>query len=164
MKVYIANIESVNENLDGYVTLLHKKQQVRANKYQNQTRKLQFVLGHLMVVCCGKTYTSMAYKDKFVVVAAASNAPVGIDIENVTIECNYKDDDKIDAKSLNDYYKQFARSKSIYKLGVRSKCVRFMRYQDYLICVSCAHYFDMPKLHKFDLDHFVATSPRDEIA
>lgn len=113
-------------------------------------------MGHLIVNSCNKKHTSIAHKDNFVVVAMASDAPVGIDIENATIQRDFVSASEImgidTPKSLNDFYKKFTQIEASYKLGVKPRCTRHMRYGDYLICMTSSHRFEMPRLRKFDIE------------
>lgn len=158
MKIYIANIDSISKDPDFYASFLPVNQQKRVTRFQNSTRKSQFILGHLMVLACDKKHTSIAHKDKFVVVAAASNALVGIDIENTTIERDFVQASQLInlpvPKSLNDFYRNFTLAEAAYKLGGRPRYRRFIRYNDYLICVVSSRYFDGHKLNKFNPDSF----------
>ena len=161
MQVFIANIDSISKTPDVYSALLSPNDKTRLLEFQNQTRKLQFILGHLMADNCGEKYTCIAHKDKLVVVAASSNTPVGIDIENTTIERDFNASAELmnftKPKSLDDFYKSFTESEAIYKLGTTPKCTRFMRYGDYLICVTSTQDFETPNLCKFDVNSILTT-------
>lgn len=155
MNIFIANIDSISKNPDKYVALLSKSDQARVHTFQKQTRKLQFILGHLMADNCGEKYNSIAHRDNLVVVAA-SDFPVGIDTENITIERDFVASAELmnftTPKSLNDFYKSFTESEAVYKLGASPKCTRFINYGDYLICVVSTHVFEMPNLSEFNVD------------
>lgn len=154
MQVFIANIDSISKNPDIYSALLSSKDKTRLSEFQNQTRKLQFILGHLMADKCGAKYTCIAHKDKWVVVVASEN-PVGIDIENTTVERDFVAAAELmnfaRPASLDDFYKSFTESEATYKLGTIPKCTRFMRHGDYLICVCATRSFTLPRLHEFDV-------------
>lgn len=156
MQVFIANIDSISKNVNDYVVLLSPEHQARAKKFQKQTRKLQFVLGHLMVDNIGKKYTSIAHKDNLVVVATASNASVGIDIENVSVKRDFVSAAGLmgtkTPKTLHDFYKLFTEAEATYKLGEKADCVHFISYGDYLICVVANRQFAVPHLIPFDAD------------
>ena len=161
MKIFIANIDSISKNPDLYATMLPKHHQARVAKFQNQTRKLQFILGHLMTKYSGKIHTSIAHKDKWVIVAAASNALVGIDIENATIERDFVGAAELVGlpapKNKNEFYKNFTLAEATYKLGTKPRYHRYMRYGDYIICMTSTRFFDMPRLRKFDVNLFCSS-------
>ena len=155
MQVFIANIDSISKTPDVYSALLWDKHKSRLSKFQNQTRKLQFILGHLMADNCGKTYTSIAHKDKWVVVASDMDTPVGIDIENTSVERDFVGAAELmhltEPKSLNDFYKSFTKAEAIYKLGTAPKCTHFIQFGNYLICVTSIQDFDTPQLEHYDV-------------
>ena len=154
MQVFIANIDSISKNPDIYSALLSPKCQTRLSEFQNQTRKLQFILGHLMADKCGKKYTSIAHKDKWVVVVE-SDIPVGIDIENTTIKRDFNAAAELmhfaRPASLDDFYKSFTESEAVYKMSTESKCTRFIEFGDYLICITSTQDFPTPNLQEYDV-------------
>ena len=160
MQVFIANIDSISKNPDIYSALLSSKDKTRLSEFQNQTRKLQFILGHLMADKCGAKYTCIAHKDKWVVVAASAELPVGIDIENTTVGRDFNAAAELmnfaKPKSLDDFYKSFTESEATYKLGTAPKCTRFMRYGDYLICITSTQDFNTPELQEYDVESILS--------
>ena len=104
----------------------------------------------------GKKFVSIAHKDKIVVVATASNAMVGVDIENMTHKRDFVEMSKMmnfkTPKSLDKFYKSFTEYEATYKLGVKPTCVRFICFGDYLICVVANKDFAMPHLRRFNVD------------
>lgn len=164
MQVFIANIDSISKNPDEYMALLSPQDRVRASAFHKQTRKLQFILGHLMANKVGGKYTSIAHKDKFVVVATASNASVGIDIENTTVKRDFVSASAImgikTPKTLQDFYHSFTEFEATYKLSMAPVCTRFITYGDYLICVTANHEFAAPRLRNFDITSI--SSPNQE--
>jgi phosphopantetheinyl transferase len=161
MKVFIANINSISKNPDAYTALLSPTHRARVQKFKNENRKLQFILGHLMADSCGKKHTSIAHKDCLVVVAAASNAPVGIDIENATIDRDFVGAAELMhlpiPKDKKEFYRLFTFAEATYKLGMRAHCRQFMRHGDYIICIASTRHFDMPRLTKFDAGALLPT-------
>ena len=153
MQVCIADIDSISKNPDYFVALLSPRDQKRVSQYKKQTRKLQFILGHLMADASGKKYTSVAHRDNLVVVASADNTPVGIDIENMSVKRDFIGAAELmglpEPKSAKDFYKSFTKYEAIYKLGMDSKCTDFIEYGDYLICVTATREFQTPRLRKF---------------
>ena len=154
MQVFIADIDSISKNADDYVALLPAGDCARVAKFQRQTRKLQFILGHLMVAHVGKKYTSISHKDNLVVVATASNARVGVDIENASVKRDFvAAAELMDAKTpktLHDFYKMFTESEATYKLGTVPTCKHFITHGDYLICVVANKDFAMPHPKHFN--------------
>lgn len=154
MQVFIADIDSISKNADDFMALLSAGDRARATKFQRQTRKLQFILGHLMVASVGKKYTSIAHRDNLVVVATASNARVGVDIENASVKRDFVGATELmgakTPKTLFDFYKMFTESEATYKLGIAPICTHFITHGDYLICVVANKDFAMPRLKDFN--------------
>jgi len=164
MQVFIADIDSISKNPDDYLALLSPEDKLRATKFQKHTRKLQFILGHLMVNSIGKKYTSIAHKDRFVVVASAQNTPVGIDIENVSVERDFVAGAALAGlkapKTLFDFYKFFTESEATYKLDAPSDCTRFIMHDDYLICIVSTRQFVVPRLTFFDAESILTAKKK----
>ncbi len=154
MQVFIADIDSISKNADDYVVLLSAGDRARAAKFQKQTRKLQFILGHLMVARVGKKYTSIAHRDNWVVVATASNARVGVDIENASVKRDFVAAAELmgerPPKNLHDFYKMFTESEATYKLGTAPARTHFITHGDYLICVVSNKDFAVPRPKDFN--------------
>ena len=159
MQIFIADIDSISKNTDDYLSWLTPEHQARAKKFQKRTRKLQFILGHLIVDKIGKKYSSIAHKDKLVVVATASNTPVGVDIENVSIKRDFVNAAVIAGiktpKTLYDFYKLFTEAEAAYKLGEKPVCTHFIDYGYYLICITANHKFTLPHLEFLDIRSFL---------
>ena len=164
MQVFIADIDSISKNPDAFIAMLAPADRVRATKFKKTTRKLQFILGHLMVDKVGKKYTSIAHKDKLVVVATASNASVGIDIENISVKRDFvaaSDVMGVKApKTLYEFYKLFTETEATYKLGTTPLCTHFITYGDYLICITANHEFAIPHVNYFDIESFLVTEKK----
>lgn len=164
MQVFIADIDSISKNLDAFIAMLSPTDIARAKKFQKTTRKLQFVLGHLIVNKVGKKYTSIAHKDKLVVVATAANTPVGIDIENVSVKRDFVAASDVmgikTPKTLYGFYKLFTESEATYKLGTTPVCTYFIPRGDYLICVTANHQFSKPSLKPFNAVSFLVTEKK----
>ena len=155
MQIFIADIDSISKNADDYGPLLSAGDRARVTKFQKQTRKLQFILGHLMVAAVGKKYTSIAHRDNLVVVATASNARVGVDIENVSVQRDFVGAAELmgakTQKTLHDFYKMFTESEATYKLGAAPACTHFITHGDYLICVVANKDFAKPRPKDFNV-------------
>ena len=164
MQVFIANIDSISKSPERYSVLLLPKHQIRLSQFQNQTRKLQFILGHLIADNCGKAYVSIAHKDKLVVVATDADTPVGIDIENTSVKRDFIAASELmnltPPASLNDFYRLFTESEAIYKLGKTPKCTKFMQYGEYLVCITAMHEFDNPYLEHYDVSALLAAKKK----
>ncbi len=156
MKVFIANIDWIKDDPEKYAALLSPRHYVRALKYTDETQKLQFILGRLMAKYSGKKYTSIAACEKLVVVAAASNTHVGVDIANVNAEYEMPEPNpriKLPApRNKKEELRNMSFTRAIYRLGTFARCRQFMRCRNYIICVTAARRFEMPRLRKFNPD------------
>lgn len=161
MQVFIANIDSISKEPDTYLALLSPTDQERATKFHRQSRRLQFILGHLMTDNIGQAHTSIAHKDKWVVVAASSNGPVGIDIENTSINRDFMAAATVmglnPPATLYDFYKDFTLAEATYKLGSEPTSTHFISHEDYLICVTATKQFALPQIHQFNVDSLLMT-------
>lgn len=164
MQIFIANIDSISKNPNDFMAMLSPADFAHAMKFKNKVRKLQFVLGHFMVDKIGRKHTSIAHKDKFVIVATAENMPVGVDIENTSVKRDFVEIAETmnfkTPKSLQDFYKHFTEYEATYKLGVKSACTHFITYGDYLICIVSNHQFAKPHLKTFNAELFL--TPKKE--
>ena len=144
MKVYMSTIDLIAENLGQYIKKLTPPQQSRAARFKNDTRRAQFVLGHLMANASGKRYISFGYIDNLVVVAASNTAPVGVAISDATAEYDMdaitRDMELAESKTKNEFLR---------KIGAHPWSRLFMRHGNYIICMCSSRAFDMPKLNKF---------------
>lgn len=158
MKVYIANISLINKNPDAYIELLPPRHRARALKYTDNRQKSQFVLERLMVVASGKKYTSHATCDDIVVVAAASNGRVGIDIANANQDYEIPESRDLriinlpEARNKKERIRMHTFINAIFRLGTFARCRQFMRHGDYVICITSTRFFDMPRLRKFSIE------------
>ena len=158
MKVYIANINSISQNPDLYAELLSPRHRARALKYRDNRQKSQFILGRLMAASSGKKYTSYAAYDDIVVVAAASNGRVGIDIADANQDCEIPESRDLRIINLPDAHNKKERIRTrtfmnaIFRLGAFARCRQFMRHGDYVICIASTRFFDMPRLRKFNIE------------
>ena len=153
MKVYMSTIDLITGNLAAYAALLTPPQQQRAARFKSDTRRAQFILGHLMANSTGKRYISIGYLDNIVVVAASNTAAVGIAICDANAEY---DTDAITAamklpesKTRNEFLRNMTFARAKYKIGAHPWSRLFMRYGNYIICMCSSRAFDMPKLNKF---------------
>ena len=160
MQIFIANIDSISKHSDIYSALLLPVNRARLSEFKNKNRKLQFILGHLMTDKCDEKYTSIAHKDNFVVIATDSKQPVGIDIENTDIKRDFiglAETLKMrQPKSLEDFYKMFTEFEAAYKMGSKPICTKFIKHNNYLICVTSTTNFETPKLNLFDVNSLLS--------
>ena len=160
MKIFIANIDSISKHSDIYSALLLPVHRARLSEFKNEKRKLQFILGHLMADKRDEKYTSIAHKDNFVVIATDSKQPVGIDIENTDIKRDFiglAETLKMrQPKSLDDFYKMFTEFEAAYKMGSKPICTKFIKHNNYLICITSTTNFKTPKLNLFDINSLLS--------
>ncbi len=153
MKVYMSNIDLITGNLDAYAARLTPPQQARAARFKTDTRRAQFILGHLMANSTGKRYISFGYIDNLVVVAASNTAPVGVAISDATAEYDMaaitRDMGLPESKTKNEFLRNMTFARAKYKIGAHPWSRLFMRYGKYVICMCSSRAFDMPKLNKF---------------
>ena len=152
MKVYMSNIEQI-KNISDLEKNLSESELTRYNKFVNKRRKLQYLLSHSIVkkatgenIITDKSgapmiksgFVSIAHKDKMVLVAI-SNSPVGIDVENTSVERDFIRQSELlglpPTKDRKDFYKNFVEYESRYKFGkkVNLAKVRFFESGKYLI-------------------------------
>ncbi len=153
MKVYMSTIDLIAENLGQYIKKLTPPQQSRAARFKNDTRRAQFVLGHLMANASGKRYISFGYIDNLVVVAASNTAPVGVAISDATAEYDMdaitRDMELAESKTKNEFLRNMTFARAKYKIGAHPWSRLFMRHGNYIICMCSSRAFDMPRLNKF---------------
>ena len=153
MKVYMSSIDLIANNLPAYAKMLNSAQQARAARFKTNTRRAQFILGHLMANATGKRYISFGYLDDMVVVAASNTAPVGIAISDATAEYDMesitRDMNLPESKTQNEFLRNMTFARAKYKIGAHPWSRLFMRYGKYIICMCSSRVFDMPKLNKY---------------
>lgn len=153
MKVYISTLDLISKNVTAYAKKLNPAQQVRAAKFKDNTRRMQFILGHLMANATGKSYISIGYIDDMVVVAASNTAPVGIAIADATQEYNTnaitQELNLPESKTKNEFLRNMTFARAKFKIGSRPWSRLFMRHGHYIICLCSSRAFDMPKLNRF---------------
>ena len=153
MKVYMSNTDLIAKNLGAYAKKLNPAQQLRAARFKTDTRRAQFVLGHLMANATGKRYISFGYIDNLVVVAASNTAPVGVAISDTTVAYDVdaitRDMGLPESKTKNEFLRNMTFARAKYKIGAHPWSRLFMRYDKYVICMCSSRAFDMPKLNKF---------------
>lgn len=157
MKIYMSNTERIN-NIADMEQKLSASELAQYNKFNNKSRKLQYLVGHAIVKdVCGENvqtdengapylsnhFVSIAHKDNFVIVAI-SNDNVGIDIENTDSQRDFITQSELlglpKPHSLCDFYKEFVRYESKLKFGDNAQKYSqyFYRFNNYLICITTA--------------------------
>ena len=155
MKIYMSNIERTNDITD-MERKLSKSELAQYNKFNNKTRKKQYLVGHAIVKdVCGENvqtdengapylnngFISIAHKDNFVIVAI-SDEKVGIDIENTTVQRDFVAQSELlglpKTRSLWDFYKEFVRYESKLKFGndTQKYSQYFYKLNNYIICIT----------------------------
>ena len=152
MKIYMSNIEQI-KNMATLESKLSDAELIQYGKFSNNVRKLQYLLSHSIVKSvCGENvvvdknskptikngFISITHKDNIVIVAV-SQMPVGIDIENATIERDFIGESELlnlpKPKDKYDFYKNFVEYEARFKFGNGSANAYFYKDGDYLICV-----------------------------
>ena len=154
MKIYIANIERISKKSD-LLNKLSESELTQYNKFSNQKRKLQFLIGHAIVKdVCGenvktdntgapvlkKAFVSISHKDNLVIVAI-SDKYVGIDIENMNKKRDFKQISRFlglpvpDNKT--DFYKNFTHYEALFKYGnnITIPHKLFYKLNNYMTCL-----------------------------
>ncbi len=191
MKVFIADLSEII-NIQDFLTKnfdnLSLPEQKRYNRILQPLKQTQFLVGRMLIkeylkqgieiLPTGKpiakndkdTYISLSHSGQYIVFAISKN-PIGIDIENTSVNRNFKGiseflkfptpTDKI------DFYKNFTKFEAEYKLGKeyenKNKINEFYKLEDYILCISSVNsnsineklecYLTIPTLFikKFDL-------------
>ncbi len=159
MNIFITDLAKISKKsifMKKAAVLLNQRDKRRFDAMTCVNRKLQFLVGRLMIdrflgeefsiqksgkLVSKKGYLSLAHS-KNLVVLALSDAPVGVDVEYTLTKRNYR---KIcqflhlgDCHDPKDFYKLFTMYEADYKLGATTKKISHMFFlqKDYLICVA----------------------------
>ncbi len=157
MKIYMSNIEHINNTAD-LEKKLSESELTQYNKFNDEIRKLQYLVGHAMVmdVCkenvkiaengaptINNGFISIAHKDNWVIVAV-SDMKTGIDIENTTVERDFSELSRIlklpGVHTKQDFYKEFVRYESKIKFNgdIQGAHQYFYQMNKYIICIISA--------------------------
>ena len=147
-KIYNTNDLLSKINADEYKKYLSFHRKIRAN---------QFLVAHAIKndICNKFKYISISHKDNLVVVAA-SDYPIGIDIEKISEKRDWKLMAEFmgikNIDSCMDFYKQFTLAEARFKMG-NASIVNKMFYKtgEYIICVASGHKNLHPKWHSPEL-------------
>lgn len=140
MNIYISDLTTIC-NINDLINNLSKSDLERYQSFKRPSRAKQFLIAHTIKnnVSTKFKYTSIAHKDNFVIVAA-SNMPVGVDIENMQHERNFAEISKFmnfqDIKNSNDFYRAFTLSEAEYKVYPYTNLKHnFYKIKNYIICI-----------------------------
>lgn len=141
MQIYITDLSTIC-NQDDLVSKLSPSDLIKYKSFQRKIRTKQFLVAHTIANDIKKEfkYLSITHKDNFVIVAA-SNQPVGIDIEDASKERDFNLMAKFmnfqGAKNKDDFYREFTLYEAKYKLAINeTECVpRFFKLNRYMICI-----------------------------
>lgn len=168
MRVFISDLDEIIKKipLKLYESKLSDSDLSRYNSITNTNRKKQFLIGRMLVYSNLNTqfsvttqgqiihengYISLAHSKKYVVLII-SDKPVGIDIEYLNTKRNYKEISKFlgfeRVHSLLDFYKKFTAYEADFKSKIIAPYHRFIKYNDYLICLSTPNKINKPVLEK----------------
>lgn len=157
MNIYISDLNTICNKSD----LLAKLTAPELNKYNSfkrEKRANQFLVAHALKndIATDFQYTSISHSDNIVLVAA-SNTPIGVDIEKIDTKRDFKSMAKIigfeNIKTVTDFYKAFTYYESQYKMRPYTATNKqFYKIDDYIICIaSCTddilpHWFGVRKI------------------
>ena len=159
MKIYITDLKKIgkkNAFMKEYALCLTPKDKLRFDKITHIDRKLQFLVGRLMVYrflgasfkveksgkLTHKTkYLSLSHSHNLVILALSQN-PVGIDAEYTIKKRNFKNICHFlnwkNCTNLKEFYKLFTQYEADYKLGSQHKkrLHTFLLWKKFIICVA----------------------------
>ena len=141
MDIYISNLTDICNKTD-LLAKLTREQCARYLSFARQSRADQFLVAHSIANDLEKQfkYISISHKDNWVVVAASNN-PVGIDIENTAKQRKFANmADFMGVDSINApgaFYRMFTGAEAQYKMQpTTARIKRFYKLGDYMICIA----------------------------
>lgn len=140
MKIFIADLTTIC-NLDDLIIKLPQSDVEKYKSFKREIRAQQFLMAHYVKNQFDSEfkYTSIAHKDNFVIVAA-SNMPIGVDIEDASKNRDFKTMSEFmnfsNVKNADDFYRAFTEYEARYKMPTPD-CgrTRFYTIGNYMICV-----------------------------
>ena len=171
MQVFISDLSKISKKsifMEKYAPCLTKKDKECFEKMTHLDRKLQFLMGRLMIyrflgrrfkieksgkLTHKKSFLSLSHSGHLVVLAL-SHKPVGIDTENTSKKRNFKAIGKflgwencVDSK---EFYKSFTQYEADYKLGKEYKNPQhiFFSWKKFIICVASLS-ADQPEVFEY---------------
>lgn len=140
MHVYIADLNTIC-NQDDLSDKLSLNDFTRYRSFARKIRAKQFLFSHLIADGFRDEfrYISIAHKDKFVVIAA-SNSPIGVDIEDISKRRDFISLAEFmgfnNVESLDDFYRLFTLYEAKYKAASNTNLKEhFYKLGDYMICI-----------------------------
>ena len=173
MKVYIADLNCFRNQSGKIAQLNEKLSESDAQRYldfNNENRKLQFLVGHAMVfdvlkkcpwtdengrLCVQGAWVSLAHRDSMVVLAI-DDEPVGVDVENTEITRDFPALNAVlgyDADASADtFYRNFVRGEAVLKRGCNDAWVQYWTMGKYLIALAGAHQKNEVEWNGYQID------------
>lgn len=169
MKVYMSNIEKI-QNTKDLETKLSESELSRLNQFNNEKRRLQYLVGHAMVRdICGENikvdlngalsiesgFVSISHKDNLVFVAV-SNKKIGIDIENADINRDFISLSNVSGflpvDDKNTFYKNFTKAEADFKFGSNSEYANhyFYWFNNYILSIAALETNDNILFFEYD--------------
>lgn len=140
MNIFISDLTTVC-NTDDMICNLSPNDLVRYKSFVCPKRAKQFLVAHSIKnkIARNFRYISIAHKDDFVIVAA-SNSPIGVDIENMTRKRDFGTISKFmnfqNINNADDFYRAFTLYEAQYKSANNTELTPyFYRLKNYMICI-----------------------------
>ena len=161
MKIFISDLSKISKKrvfVEKYSDNLTKADKIRFENMTNPKRRLQFLVGRMMIYhFCGRnfkvessgklthknTYLSLTHSHNLVALAL-SDFPIGIDTEYTVKKRNFKDICLFlhwkKCSDLNSFYKKYTQYEADLKIGEQYKNPHhtFLSWKKYIICVAIA--------------------------
>ena len=159
MQIFISDLSKISKKsifMKKYSACLTTKDKFRFDGITHLERRLQFLMGRLMIYRflgrrfkvekSGKLthkncFLSLSHSQNLVVLALSQN-PIGIDTENTHKKRNFKSICRFlkwkDCTDLNEFYKLFTQYEADYKLGSQNQKIHhtFLLWKEFIICVA----------------------------
>ena len=149
MKVLITDLATIC-NWDDLIAELPQSDKAKYKSFNRDIRAKQFLVAHIIKnqIQNEFKYISIAHKDNFVIVAA-SDFPIGIDIEDASKTRNFKAISEfmnfLDIKNASDFYRAFTLAEARYKTAATTPTyANFYKLNKYLICIVSTEPKDTP--------------------
>ena len=145
MDIFISDLNQICnrlDDIDAMRTKLRSTELARYLSFKSPTRALQFLVAHATANDCAPKfkYTSISHR-KNIVIVAASNTPVGIDIEDTSISRDFESLSQLmeisHPRTPTDFYRNFTRTEAMYKIApaIANK-ILFYTMGRFIICVA----------------------------
>ncbi len=140
MNIYITDLTSIC-NHDDLINKLSADDLARYKSFLRPVRANQFLVAHTIKdeIADKFQYISIAHKNNFVIVAA-SNSPIGVDIEDTTQTRDFKAMTQFmnfeNITSPTDFYRAFTLYEAKYKAAPHPALTpHFYKLNQYMICI-----------------------------